>query len=67
MTVGVIPLNLMIFDHPNTTSACTYKFQTKTNGSNTVVCGRSGRADTNSSDLNYCTEFLAIEIDGGIL
>ena len=65
--IGVIPLNLMIFDHPNTTSQVTYKFQCKTNGSNTVVCGRSGRADSNSSDLNYCTEFLAIEIDGGIL
>jgi len=65
--VGVIPLNLMIFDHPNTTSAVTYKFQCKTNGSNTVVCGRSGRADSNVSDINVCTEFLVMEIDGGIL
>ena len=65
--VGVIPLNLMIFDHPNTTSQVTYEFYAKTNGSNTVVCGRSGRADSNVDDINYCTEFIAIEIDGGIL
>tara|TARA_X000001388_G_C2216567_1_gene117488 strand:- start:371 stop:1123 length:753 start_codon:yes stop_codon:yes gene_type:complete len=65
--VGHTPLGLKFFDHPNTTSAVIYKAQMCTNGSNTAVLGRSGRADANVQDIKNATQLMAIEIDGGIL
>ena len=65
--VGSIPMNFLYFDHPNTTSAVIYKMSAKTNGSGTMVMGRSGRADTSSQDIKHATQLIAIEIDGGIL
>ena len=65
--VGSTPLGLKFFDHPNTTSAVIYKVMLCTNGSNTAVIGRSGRADSNNQDIKHATQLMAIEIDGGIL
>lgn len=65
--VGSVPLNFLYFDNPNTTSAVIYKMSAKTNGSGTMVLGRSGRADTSSQDIKHATQLIAMEIDGGIL
>ena len=65
--VGSTPLNFLFFDNPNTTSACIYKMQAKTNSSGTLVLGRSGRADSSSQDIKQATQLIAMEIDGGIL
>ena len=65
--VGSIPLNFLILDDPQTTSQCTYKVQGWTNGSNTVVVGRSGRSPGNTSDIQHATNIMVMELDGGIL
>lgn len=55
--------NLLVLDSPSTTSAITYKGQMRMNAnSNTVVFGRSGRSDTNTSDARGATELILMEI-----
>ena len=54
--------NLLFLESPNTTSAVTFKAQAKTNGSNTLVIGASGRSDTNSQDAKYAVDIILMEI-----
>jgi len=54
--------NLLFLESPNTTSAVTFKAQAKTNGSNTLVIGASGRSDSNSQNAKYAVDIILMEI-----
>jgi len=60
--ISVTRHNILLLDSPNTTSACIYKAQASTNGSNTLVIGASGRSDTNSSDAKFGVDIILMEI-----
>ena len=54
--------NVLLLDSPSTTSAVTYKALGKTNNSNTLIIGASGRSDTNSQDIKVAVDIILMDI-----